>query len=151
MLIGSKAQITDLRASQGRSIIFYDPISFQPEAGTGGTLTEADGTLKINAPDPLPEKSSLPSMGRLIIRAEGDGQPTSKSYTGTVVFSGKSTTKAKEVTNIFLFPSPVELTAGRLVFPMAPYFLQHPSHRKMQTRASCWNKTHSYKLQTPWI
>ncbi|SFW03817.1 autotransporter domain-containing protein [Chlamydia abortus] len=113
--IGSKAQITDLRASQGRSIIFYDPISFQPEAGTGGTLTEADGTLKINAPDPLPEKSSLPSMGRLMIRAEGDGQPTSKSYTGTVVFSGKSTTKAKEVTNIFLFPSPVELTAGRLV------------------------------------
>ncbi|WP_349822574.1 polymorphic outer membrane protein middle domain-containing protein [Chlamydia abortus] len=113
--IGSKAQITDLRASQGRSIIFYDPISFQPEAGTGGTLTEADRTLKINAPDPLPEKSSLPSMGRLMIRAEGDGQPTSKSYTGTVVFSGKSTTKAKEVTNIFLFPSPVELTAGRLV------------------------------------
>ncbi|SGA01290.1 polymorphic outer membrane protein G family protein [Chlamydia abortus] len=59
MLIGSKAQITDLRASQGRSIIFYDPISFQPEAGTGGTLTEADGTLKINAPETHYPKNHL--------------------------------------------------------------------------------------------
>lgn len=50
-----------------------------------------------------------------MIRAEGDSQPVPQSYTGAVVFCGKSDTNVKGVTNIFLFPSPVELTAGTFV------------------------------------
>ncbi|AZU10435.1 autotransporter domain-containing protein [Chlamydia psittaci] len=111
--IGSKATITDLRASQGSSIIFYDPITFS--SGAESALADTESTLKINAPDAVPEKTTLPSMGKLMIRAVGDVQPTPKSYTGKVVFCGESATNVKGVTNIFLFPSPVELTAGTLV------------------------------------
>ncbi|UOB75984.1 autotransporter domain-containing protein [Chlamydia psittaci] len=115
--IGSTAKITDLRASQGSSIIFYDPITFSSGAGTEIALANAgtQETLKINAPDALPEKTALPTMGKLMIRAEGDVQSTPKSYTGKVVFSGESATNVKEGTPTFTFPTPVELTAGTLV------------------------------------
>ncbi|WP_259431274.1 autotransporter domain-containing protein [Chlamydia abortus] len=107
--IGSKAKITNLRSFQGRSIIFYDPITFNPSADT-------ESTLKINGPDALPStKSPLPSTEKSMIRAEGDSQPVPQSYTGTVVFCGKSDTNVKGLTNIFLFPSPMELTAGTFV------------------------------------
>ncbi|MDS1001557.1 polymorphic outer membrane protein middle domain-containing protein [Chlamydia psittaci] len=107
--IGSKAKITNLRSFQGRSIIFYDPITFNPSA-------DNESTLKINGPDALPSaKSPLPSTEKSMIRAEGDSQPVPQSYTGAVVFCGKSDTNVKGVTNIFLFPSPVELTAGTFV------------------------------------
>ncbi|CCO01795.1 Polymorphic outer membrane protein [Chlamydia psittaci 01DC12] len=118
--IGSTAKITNLRASQGNSIIFYDPITFisGAESSLTSTLSAVDGTqetLKINAPDALPEKTTLPTMGKLMIRAEGDVQSTPKSYTGKVVFSGESATKVKEDTPTLTFPTPVELTAGTLV------------------------------------
>ncbi len=118
--IGSTAKITNLRASQGSSIIFYDPITFSSGAesslaSTRSAVAGTQETLKINAPDALPEKTALPTTGKLMIRAEGDSQSTPKSYTGKVVFYGGSATNVKGVTNIFLFPSPVELTAGTLV------------------------------------
>ncbi|WP_131744138.1 polymorphic outer membrane protein middle domain-containing protein [Chlamydia buteonis] len=107
--IGSQAKITNLRASQGRSIIFYDPITFNSSSDT-------TSTLKINAPDALPsEKFAVPSTEKSMIRAESDSQPAPQNYTGSVVFCGKSDTNAKGITNIFSFPSPVELTAGAFV------------------------------------
>ncbi|MFJ1509070.1 polymorphic outer membrane protein middle domain-containing protein [Chlamydia crocodili] len=104
--LGSTAKFGDLCALKGRSIIFYDPIT-----SNGSDVSDK---LIINGPvtQPAPSRggSSTPT-----VRSAAAVQPAPRLYEGTIVFSGKSKTNAKALTNVSTLKQPVELASGILV------------------------------------
>ncbi|WP_236558952.1 polymorphic outer membrane protein middle domain-containing protein [Chlamydia sp. 17-3921] len=88
--IGANGKITNLRAIEGCSIFFYDPITFE-----NGSTSLPITTLTINAPDTT----------------------ETTRYKGTIVFSGEKLTaeEAKHTDNVSsTIKQPVALVAGTL-------------------------------------
>lgn len=90
--LADSAKFTNLRATAGNSIFFYDPITSSTTGNTGNTATE---TLTINQTDPT----------------------TKQEYGGTIVFSGEKLSKEEKAIQDNLnstFAQAVTLSNGTL-------------------------------------